>query len=91
MQFGCKPKGCGKIWELTLFRVLSNLNPIQGGVWNQPMQGVGGSKGPPLTQLPDDWERQTQKQIIVECKERMIGTGFTVFLPVFTGKTGKYR
>ena len=30
------------------FLLNENLNPIQGGVWNQPIQGGGGSKGPPL-------------------------------------------
>ena len=62
-----------------------------GGVWNQPNLGGGPSRPPPLTQLPDDWERQTQKQIVVECKKSMIDIGFTVFAPLFTVKTGKYR
>ena len=68
------------------------INSIQGGLQNQPIQSGGAQKAPPpLTQLPDDLERQTKKQIIVKCKERMIGTGFTVFLPIFTGKTSKNR
>ena len=68
---------------LTLYKGASETNLFRGG---------GRLKVPPaLTRLPDEWERQTKKQIIVECKERMISTGFTDFLPVFTGKTGKYR